>query len=556
MEHSWETHRVLNQFTELTNYNLFTTDNVLKDYFQQKKADWATQQLSEFGAVLGTAEVFANGQLANEYTPVLKAFDNRGNRIDAVEFHPSWHIFSSWCKSYGLISSPFESNIPFRWSYTAANFILQSQVEAGAMCPATMTLACIPLIAREPELWHLLKDKLLSRAYDQRDIPIAEKKSVWIGMGMTEKQGGSDVRTNTTIATPIAEPGRGKAYLIRGHKWFFSAPMCDAHLVVARTSNTDAICCFYVPRWKPDGTKNPIEIQRLKNKLGNKSNSSSEVEFKDAYGILMGEEGRGIPTIIEMANYTRLCCVLGSTGIIRQATVQSIAYARKRKAFGNALYNQPLMKNVLVDFALESEAAEVLSLKLAEAFEQGDTSHSAKAWKRFVTPAAKYWVCKRAESLAAEAMEVFGGNGYVEDGIMARLYREAPVNSIWEGSGNVMCLDVLRAMHKEPEMVTIILQELAEMAAGDEVILKAIAILKKLIATNPQTLEATSRLLTEKLMLIVQACLLKQHSPNFVSQAFIEVRLNQPTATNYGAFIVHNIDSNAILERAFPLNIN
>lgn len=552
MKDQWKTHEVSNQFSELTHYNLFTTDHVLTEYFKKNNADWAIRELTAFGGELGTPGAFNDGQLANEYIPVLKTFDNRGNRLDVVEFHPSWHRFSAWCKSYGLIARPFEDKKPFRWSYTAANFILQTQVEAGSMCPATMTLASIPVIAREPELWTQLKDKLVSREYDQRDIPIAHKRSIWIGMGMTEKQGGSDVRSNTTIATPVGEPGRGKSYLLRGHKWFFSAPMCDAHLVVARTSDTDAICCFFVPRWKPDGTKNPIEIQRLKDKLGNKSNSSSEVEFKDAYGILIGEEGRGIPTIIEMANYTRLCCVLGSTGIIRQATVQAIEYTRKRRAFGNTLYNQPLMQNVLVDFALESEAAEILALKLAEAFEQGDENRSAKAWKRFLTPASKYWVCKRAETITAEAMETFGGNGYVEDGIMARLFREAPVNSIWEGSGNVMCLDVLRALGKEPELVQLIFSELVEMADGNTIILKALSELQELVQSDPVTLEASARLLTEKLMLVVQACLLKQRSPEFMSKAFIELRLNQKPAVNYGAFNPAGINHDAILERAFP----
>lgn len=553
MGNQWKTHHVSNQFSELSGYNLFTTDAVLTDYFKRHNADWAMTELTAFGEELGTPEAFQNGQLANEYIPVFKPFDNRGNRIDVVDFHPSWHLFSAWCKSYGLIARPFEDTAPFRWNYTAANFILQSQVEAGSMCPATMTLASIPVLQKEPDLWHQLKGKLVSREYDQRDIPITHKHSIWIGMGMTEKQGGSDVRSNTTTAIPVGESGRGKAYALTGHKWFFSAPMCDAHLVVARTSDSDSICCFFVPRWKPDGTKNTIEIQRLKNKLGNKSNASSEVEFKAAYGILIGEEGRGIPTIIEMANYTRLCCVLGSTGIIRQATVQAIAYTRKRKAFGNTLYNQPLMRNVIVDFALESEAAEILSLKLAEAFEQGEENPVAKAWKRFITPAAKYWICKRAESLTAEAMETFGGNGYVEDGIMARLFREAPVNSIWEGSGNVMCLDVLRVINKEPELVQLIMEELTEIAANDTVILQSLTQLQVLIQSDPATLEASSRLLTEQLMLIVQACLLKQRSPEFMSSAFIELRLKQKPAVNYGAFESAMIDHSAILERAFPV---
>ena len=553
MEHTWKTHEVTNQYTEKTNYNLFTTDPVLTDYFKRNKADWAAEELTRFGRQLGTVEAFHQGELANEYIPVLHAYDNRGNRRDVVEFHPSWHQFSAWCKHSGLIARPFEDETPFRWSYSAANFILQTQVEAGSMCPATMTLASIPVIRKEPELWKQLKEKLISREYDERDVPIAEKKSIWIGMGMTEKQGGSDVRSNTTIATPVGEPGRGKEYTLRGHKWFFSAPMCDAHLVVARTSDTDAICCFFVPRWKPDGTKNPVEVQRLKNKLGNKSNSSSEVEFRDAYGILIGEEGRGIPTIIEMANYTRLCCVLGSTGLIRQAVVQAIAYTRNRKAFGNTLYNQPLMRNVLVDMALESEAAEILALRLTEAFEKGDQDLNAKAWKRFLTPASKYWVCKRAEAVTAEAMEVFGGNGYVEDGIMARLFREAPVNSIWEGSGNVMCLDVLRALNKEPELLQIILKELVELAQEDTAILNAITALNALVQSNLSKLETLSRLFTEKLMLIVQSCLMKKYAPEYMSSAFIEFRLKQHLSANFGAFTGKEINYDAILERTFPL---
>ncbi|SFC41027.1 putative acyl-CoA dehydrogenase [Flexibacter flexilis DSM 6793] len=552
METSWATHSVSNQYTELADYNLFSTDLVLKEYFEQKNAQWATDILQQTGHDIGTAWAYHQATLANKHTPVLHTFDNRGNRRDVVEFHPAWHWFMKYAKNSGMISAPFESEQPHRWAFFGASFMLMSQVEDGSMCPTTMTQGAIPLIARESELWQLLKDKLLSHEYDERDLPIADKKSVWIGMGMTEKQGGSDVRANQTIATPVGKSGRGQAYLLKGHKWFFSAPMCDAHLVVARTSDTDALGCFFVPRWKFDGTKNAVQVQRLKDKVGNKSNSSSEVEFQDAWGILMGEEGRGIPTIIEMANYTRLACVLGSAGIIRQATVQAIAYTRQRTAFGEKLYQQPLMRNVLVDFALESEAAQHLGLRLSEAFEADENDLSAKAWKRLVTPAAKYWTCKRAESLTAEAMEVFGGNGYVDDGIMARLFREAPVNSIWEGSGNVMCLDVLRAVHKEPALVKVLLGELSQMAGGEAQILKAIAALGQLFAAEPALLEARARLLTEKLALIVQACLMKQRAPELMSAAFIDIRLGQPLAANYGAFISDNIHHESILERSFP----
>lgn len=547
---NWQTHHVTNQFPELTDYNLFTTDAVMNEWLHRIGAEWALPELTKTGADMGTAEFFRQGKLANTFTPALNTFDNRGHRIDVVEFHPGWHRFMAYSKQAGLISRPFEDERTGRWAFSAIDFMLQAQAEAGHLCPATMTLAAIPVLKKEPGLWKQLEAKLLSREYDERDVPIAQKTSVWLGMGMTEKQGGSDVRSNTTVATPTGKPGRGEAYLLRGHKWFFSAPMCDAHLVVARTSDSDALGCFFVPRWKPDGSKNPVRIQRLKDKVGNKSNSSSEVEFQDAWGILMGEEGRGIPTIIEMATYTRLCCVLGSAGIMRQAAVQSIAYTRQRKAFGKSLYEQPLMRSVLTDFALESEAAVLTALRLAEAFEKGDDDPLSKALKRFVTPAAKYWVCKRAVAFTGEAMEVFGGNGYVEEGTLGRLFREAPVNSIWEGSGNVMCLDVLRAMAKEPELTGTVLNELGRWAGEHNDLQKAVKDLAALFRQNPT--ESTARLLTERLIVTVQACLVHTYSPGFVSEAFIRTRLVNPPSANFGAFDSSGMDVEAILERAFP----
>lgn len=552
-ESTWKTHEVENQFPEISDYNLFRTDVVLNAYLTRIGAEWAIPELEHIGAQMGTAQAMQRGQTANVYTPVLKAFDSRGNRIDTVEFHPAWHWFMEFTKKAGLISRPFEDDRDGRWAFSAVNFMLQAQVEDGSLCPATMTQAAIPVLKKEPELWKELESKILSREYDDRDIPIARKKSIWIGMGMTEKQGGSDVRSNTTTATPAGKPGRGQVYLLRGHKWFFSAPMCDAHLVVARTSDSDALGCFFVPRWKPDGSKNAVHIQRLKDKVGNKSNSSSEVEFQDAWGMLIGEEGRGIPTIIEMATYTRLCCVLGSAGIIRQATVQSIAYTRQRRAFGKQLYDQPLMRSVLTDFALESEAAAITAMRLAEAFEKGDGDPLSKAFKRVITPAAKYWVCKRAVTLTGEAMEVFGGNGYVEEGIMGRLFREAPVNSIWEGSGNVMCLDVLRAMHKEPDLVQELLKELGHLAAGNTQLLQAVQELIALFGRDPGELQGMGRLLTEKLILTLQACLLHEYSPSFISEAFIKTRLPAGPSADFGAFDPAGIDTGAILERAFPL---
>jgi len=549
---TWQTHEVQNQYTEYSDYNLFLSDPLLREYLERTGAHWAIPELEHTGAAMGSAQAMQLGQTANVYTPVLKAFDSRGNRIDQVEFHPAWHWFMEYTKKAGLISRPFEDEKPGRWAFSAINFMLQAQTEDGSLCPATMTQAAIPVLKKEPALWEQLRSKLLSREYDPRDLPLEQKSSIWIGMGMTEKQGGSDVRSNTTTAKPLAKPGRGEAYLLRGHKWFFSAPMCDAHLVVAQTAESATPACFFVPRFKPDGTKNNIHIQRLKDKVGNKSNSSSEVEFHDAWGILIGEEGRGIPTIIEMATYTRLCCVLGSSGIIRQATVQAIAYTRKRRAFGKTLYQQALMRSVLCDLALESEAATLTALRLSEAFEKGDSDPLSKAFKRFITPAAKYWVCKRAISVTAEAMEVFGGNGYVEEGIMGRLFREAPVNSIWEGSGNIMCLDVLRAMQKEPETATLILTELKRMAAGHTVLLEAIKQLLSLFREEPATLEARARHLTERLMLLVQACLLYEYSPAFVSEAFIRTRIQQGISATFGALHIADADTEAILQRALP----
>ena len=451
----------------------------------------------------------------------------------------------------GWVSLFARDSRPGRWAANAAGLYLHSQVESGTTCPSIMTWASIPLLEREAALWPALKDKLFSDDYDVRDLPLAQKRSIYVGMGMTEKQGGSDVRANTTAATPLDGGGRGRAYAIRGHKWFFSAPMCDAHLVVARTPDGGP-SCFFVPRWNADGTKNPIQIQRLKDKLGNRSNSSAEVEFLDAQGVLIGEEGRGIPTIIEMAGYTRLACVVSSAGFVRQALVQALAYARQRQAFGRALAEQPLMRSVLADLALESEAALVLSMRLATAFERADDP-AERIWKRVVTPAAKFWVCKRAVELTGEAMEVFGGNGYVETGSLARLYREAPVNSIWEGSGNVMCLDVMRAIAREPEAAALLLDELADAGSGDAPLAREVEGLRGLLRTPPESLEGMGRLLAQRLVLATQAALLRKTAPAGVADAFIATRLGEAAwGRVVGALDARRVDTAALLARALP----
>ena len=545
---NWHTHDVSNQFDELKDYNLHSTDQPLLDALELAQAQSFSPRLERYGEQLGQAQTYELANLANRHTPELKTFDARGRRVDQVNFHPSWHELMSMHRAHGLVSLPFASEDTGRWSAWAASFYMASQVEAGTMCPATMTQASIPLLAREPALAGLTNERLLSTEYDARDVPIAEKRSIWIGMGMTEKQGGSDVRANATVATPLGSSDR--EFTLRGHKWFFSAPMSDAHLVVAKTPD-DAPTCFFVPRWRPDGSKNAVELQRLKDKVGNRSNSSSEVEFKDAYGVLMGEPGRGIPTIIEMATYTRLNCVVGSAAMIRQGLVQSLAYTRQRKAFGQRLADQPLMKAVLCDLALESEANMVLMMRLARAYEL-DHDPIELAWKRVMTPAAKFWVCKRAVEITGETMEVFGGNGYVDDGVMARLYREAPVNSIWEGSGNVMCLDVMRAIAKDPSSAMALLGDLAKDTKGHPLLASALSSLQAMLQTGPEQLQGLGRLFAQRLVTVGQASLLLRHAPSFVAEAFIATRLGGGWGSVVGCLDTRQIDVARLLDRAYP----
>ncbi|MBP6118531.1 MAG: acyl-CoA dehydrogenase family protein [Giesbergeria sp.] len=549
-----QTHEVFNQFGELADYDLLATDPALREALARADAGWAAPMLGDYAARMGDATTYAHAADANRHTPELQAFDSRGRRLDAVQFHPGWHALMAMYRQAGLISLPFDSDQPGRWSAWAAGFYLHGQVEQGTLCPATMTTAAIPLLQREPALWAQLQGKLLSQDYDERDLPVTQKRSMWVGMGMTEKQGGSDVRANTTQAVPVGAGGRGGEYLLTGHKWFFSAPMCDAHLVVAQTPSAGP-ACFYVPRWRPDGSKNALHIQRLKDKLGNRSNSSSEVEFDGAWGILMGEEGRGIPTIIEMATLTRLNCVIGSAAIIRQALVQAIAYTRQREAFGRVLIEQPLMQTVLADMALESEAALAIAMRLTLAYEReasGQSTPVERAYKRILTPAAKFWVCKRAVELTGEAMEVFGGNGYVEEGVMARLFREAPVNSIWEGSGNVMCLDVLRALAREPEAAAALLADLAPAAQGEPRLATALVTLGRDLATPGALNEAGARAVAQRLVLLVQACLLQQQAPAFVADAFFATRFAEPHwGRVVGAMDTRGMDVAALLGRAF-----
>ncbi|KAF1045931.1 acyl-CoA dehydrogenase family protein [Xylophilus sp.] len=559
----WSTHEVFNQADDLVGYDLLATDAALGEALARAGADWAAQPLGAYARRLGEAATYALAEQANRHVPQLHVFDARGRRIDAVEYHPAWHELLALYRAQGLVSLPLRDTRTGRWTAWAAGFYLHGQVEQGTLCPATMTTAAIPLLAREPALWAAVQPGVWSDEHDPRDRPAAQKAGLWFGMGMTEKQGGSDLRTNATVATAVGAGGRGGEYLLRGHKWFFSVPAADAHLVVARVGQGRGeggpCACFYVPRWRPDGTKNAVLVQRLKDKVGNRSNASGEVEFHDAWGVLLGEEDRGIPTIIEMATTTRLACVLGSAAILRQATVQAIAYARRRHAFGRALADQPLMRTVLADLALESEAALVLAMRLARAFERdadGTGGPVERAWKRLVTPAAKFWVCKRTVELTGEAMEVFGGNGYVEPGVAARLFREAPVNSIWEGSGNVMCLDVLRGMAREPEAAEALFTDLADAASGAPVILAALKHLRLLLLHGPEELESLGRVLVQQLVLIAQAGLLRRHAPRAVADAFAAARFgtddHHAPSRVAGAIDPRMLDVAAILARAFP----
>jgi putative acyl-CoA dehydrogenase len=555
----FDTHEVFNQASPFENANLFDCDPALQEALLREGGGSAEAFLRQLGARLGRADMLELGRLANLHTPKLQSFDRSGRRIDRVEFHPAWHQLMTAMIEAGVHSAPWSAPGPGAQVARAAAFFLFGQVENGAQCPVTMTYASVPALAApgalDPALAARWLPKILARTYDPRELPVDQKDGVIIGMGMTEKQGGSDVRANTTTATPATSQAEGapQAWRIVGHKWFFSAPQADAHLVLAQIAyeGRQQLSCFLVPRFLDDGSHNAIRVQRLKDKLGNRSNASSEVEFAGATGYLVGQPGRGIPTILAMAGYTRLDCVTGSAAIMRAALTHALHHARERQAFGRALDQQPLMQNVLADLALESEAATAFAMRLARCFDHGEQSGEA-VLGRLLTPAGKYWICKRAPVLCAEAMEVMGGNGYVEDGPLARLYREAPVNSIWEGSGNVMCLDVLRALGRNPEVVQLLAAELdAGAAALPAYRAYASSLIADLAAGLPDGAEYAARRLAERIVLAVQAGLLLRHAPAFVSEAFVASRLVDVG----GAFgrLPLGSDCAAILARALPL---
>jgi len=512
-----------NQAPELKDYNVYASDPALRRAVERGGAQWRDAELVRQGAEYGAEATLRAAEDANHFEPELHTLSPTGERIDQVRFHPAWHTMMSIARRNGIANLPFFDDRPSAWAAHAASLYMHSQIESGSTCPTTMTKACIPLMRLNAPLYAATRPLLGSLEHDARDLPLTQKRSMTVGMGMTEKQGGSDLRTNTTRAVPAGVGAWGPEYLLTGHKWFFSAPMCDGHLVLARTDERGATC-FFVPRWRPDGGKNAVQIQRLKDKVGNRSNSSSEVEFKEASGVRVGEEGRGISTIIEMATYTRLDCALSSAGFIRQAFVQALHYTRNRYAFGKALADQPLMTELLADMALESEAATLLAMDLASRF--GSATPLDAAWRRLMTPVAKFWNCKRAVGLTGEAMEVFGGNGYVETGPMGRLFREAPVNSIWEGSGNVMCLDLLRAISRNPGDADLVLDHLQDAASQAPTVLSHVSKLRDAIAGSAESLEREARRFTQRLALVSQACLMLRHASADASAAFIASRFD------------------------------
>ena len=540
------THEVFNQPPPLVDYDLFKSDRALDDAVRREGGGWATDRLAAFGRVLGRAETIDRGFQANRNPPTLQNFDRFGRRRDAVEFHPAWHSLMALAVAEGVHSSPWaEPRAGAHVGRAAAAFMLV-QIEAGVQCPITMSYGVVPALRHQPDIAKEWLPRLFSRLYDPRFRPAAEKTGALMGMGMTEKQGGSDLRGNTTRATAEGAGGPGGAYRLVGHKWFFSAPMCDAFLVLAQAPK--GLSCFFLPRWTPDGALNALRLQRLKDKLGNRSNASSEVEFHGALAWLIGDEGRGISTIIEMATYTRLDCVLGSAGLMRQAVAQAIHHASHRTAFQRRLVDQPLMTSVLADLALESEAATALAFRLARAFDRQSDSIET-AFRRLMTPAAKYWVCKRGITVAGEAMEVLGGGGYVEESLMPRLYREMPVNSIWEGSGNVMCLDVLRALQRTPDAGDALQAELAPARGADPRLDRFLARLDTMLAARPD--ETQARRLSEMLVLAVQGALLVRFAPPAVSDAFCASRLDGERGGCFGA-LAAGADFNGIVARAAP----
>ena len=543
-----KTHQVENQVPPLANYNLFSSDAALRAAVDCHGVKAAAQELTEFGALVGSEAVLEHGRLANENPPILRAFDRNGHRINVVEYHPSYHELMTLSMAHGLHAQPWQSSMPGRFVTRAAKTYMMTQVEAGHGCPITMTFASVPALRNSSDLAADWVPRLISSQYDSRNLPAVEKHANTAGMAMTEKQGGSDVRANTTRAHAQSDG----SYRLVGHKWFCSAPMSDLFLTLA---HEDAgLSCFLVPRWTPDGKVNPMDIQRLKSKVGNQSNASSEIEYKNAYAVRLGEPGRGVRTIIDMVAHTRLDCVVASAGLMRQAVSLASHHVGHRHAFGARLVDQPLMQNVIADLAIESEAATALSFRLAAAYEAGQQDRGQALFARLATAIGKYWVCKRVPWVAYEAMESHGGNGYVMEHSVGRLYREAPLNSIWEGSGNVICLDVLRALSKEPDAYEVLRAELATAAQMEPRYDALLATIDHCV-TSGQVDQFGARRFVELLARALQSCMLLRHGADAVTKAYIQTRLSQESFGCFGT-LPPGLDIGAIMARAAVQNMS
>ncbi len=539
------THEVSNQPPPLANYNVYEGDRTLVEAVRREGADWAEGRISKVGEYAGSSHAIQLGRLANDNPPKLRTHDRYGNRVDEVEFHPAWHELLGASVADELHALPWREPGPGAHVARGAAFMCFGHAEAGVGCPISMTYSVIPALRHQPELAAEWEPRFTSAEYDGSNRPAGEKPGALAGMGMTEKQGGSDVRANTTVARSINGGGPGAEYELTGHKWFMSAPMCDAFLVLAQADG--GISCFLFPRWTPDGERNNFRLQRLKDKLGNRSNASSEVEFDGAWARLVGEEGAGVRTIIEMVNHTRLDCVLGGTAGMRAGLAQAIHHADHRSTFGTTLVDHPLMQNVLADLAVESEAATISAMRLARAYDEalgGD--EEAQSFKRISNAVLKYWITKRAPWHAVECLECLGGNGYVEESGMPRLYREAPLNSIWEGSGNVQCLDVLRAMVKSPDSLEAYFAEVAEGDSDPRVAAEATALRSEL--SEMAQIEARARRIVERMALLLQGSLMARFGDEASADAFCASRLDGDWGQAFGT-LPAGTDFTSIIDR-------
>jgi putative acyl-CoA dehydrogenase len=542
---SLPTHDVFNMPPHLGDQDLWASDAALQNAVAGEGAAWAQPQLQQFGALIGRHECFALAEQANNFPPELRAFDRYGMRINQIEYHPAYHDLMKLALDNEVAS--------FAWTHPragahvahAALTYMFSQVEGGVMCPMAMTYSAIPTLRLTPSVGDEWIPRLTTPHYDGRDIPVTDKLGATIGMFMTEKQGGSDVRSNSTRATALGS-GADAAYLLTGHKFFCSAPMSDAFLTLAYTDG--GLSCFLVPRWTPSGERNNLFIQRLKDKLGNRSNASSEIEMQDTYGVMVGPEGRGIRSIIDMVVHNRYYCAASSAGLMRQGLVQALHHTAHRSAFQRRLIQQPLMRNVLADLAIEAEAALALTLRVGRAIDESATDKNAAAFARIATAISKYWICKRTPAHVGEALEAHGGPGYIEDSMMPRLYREAPLNSIWEGSGNVICLDVLRAIAREPHAVPALLAELELARGGHQAFDRALDALRTELQ-DLRDMEMRARSLTELMALTLQGSLLIRHAPHEVADTFCSSRLGARWSGTYGT-LPRGLALDAIIDRA------